>query len=60
MYDQKDELFIASPTWPTYAELYKKRVEEVHIYQMIHASCLWLRKGNYTFAMAKYNDSQRI
>ena len=36
-YEQKDGLFIGSPTLPTFAELYIQRVEEIHIYRMIHA-----------------------
>ena len=36
-YEQKDGLFIGSPTFPTFAELYIQRVEEIHIYRMIHA-----------------------
>ena len=35
-YDQKDGLLIGSPTSPTFAELYIQRVEEIHVYRMIH------------------------
>ena len=43
-YDQKDGLFIGSPTSPAYAELYVQRVEEIHVYRMIHAQSYGLEK----------------
>ena len=35
-YEQNDGLFIGSPTSPAFAELYIQRVEEIHVYRMIH------------------------
>ena len=52
-FDQKDGLFIGSPTTPAFAELYIQRVEEIHVYRMIHTSRLWLRKVEDTFVITK-------
>ena len=35
-FDQKDGLFIGPPTSPAFAELYIQRVQEIHVYRMIH------------------------
>ena len=35
-YEQKDGLFVGSPMSPAFAELYIQRVEEIHVYRMIH------------------------
>ena len=45
-FDQKDELFVGSPKSPTFSELYIERVEEIHVYRIINAPCLWLKKVN--------------
>ena len=54
-FDQKDGLFIGSPTSPAFAELYIQRVEEIHVYRMIHAPRLWLKKVDHTFVITKYD-----
>ena len=48
-YDHKDELFIGSPTPPTFAELDIQRVEEIHV------SSLQLRNVDDTFVTIKYD-----
>ena len=53
-FDQKDGLFIGLSTSPGYAELYIKRIEEIHVYRMIHTPRLWLRKVDDTFVITKY------
>ena len=35
-YGQKDVSFIGSQTSPEFSELYIQRVEEIHVYKMIH------------------------
>ena len=59
-YDQKDGLFIGSPTSPAYAELYVQRVEEIHVYRMIHAPKLWVRKVDDTFVITKYDKIETL
>ena len=59
-YEQKDGLFIGSPTSPAFAELYIERVEEIHVYRMIHAPWLWLRKVDDTFAITKYDKTEAL
>ena len=54
-YEQKDGLFIGSPTSPAFAEIYIQRLEEISIYRMIHAPRLWLRKVDDTFTITKSN-----
>ena len=51
-YDQADGLFIGSPASPAYAELFVQRIEEHHVYQMIHAPRIWLRKVDDTFTIS--------
>ena len=57
---QKDGLFIGSPTSPTFAELYIQRVEEIHVYRIIHTPRLWLRKSRDTFLITKYEKIQTL
>ena len=52
-FDQKNELFIGSPKSPAFSELYIQRVEEIHVYRMIHAPCLWLKKINVFLISSK-------
>ena len=59
-YDQKDGLFIGSPTSPAFAELYVQRVEEIHVYRMIHAPRIWFRKVDDTFVITKYDKIETI
>ena len=58
-YDQADGLFIGSPASPAYAELFIQRIEEHHVYQMIHAPRIWLRKVDDTFTISQHaiNDT---
>ncbi|XP_066925562.1 uncharacterized protein [Clytia hemisphaerica] len=58
-YDQADGLFIGSPASPSYAELFVQRIEEHHVYQMIHAPRIWLRKVDDTFTISRHaiNDT---
>ena len=58
-FDQKDGLFIGPPTSPAFAELYIQRVEEIHVYRMIHTPRLWLRKVDDTFVITKYGKLER-
>ena len=58
-FDQKDGLFIGSPTSPAFAELYIQRVEEIHVYRMIHTPRLWLRKVDGTHVITKYGKLER-
>ena len=59
-FDKKDGLFIGSPTSPAFAELYTQRVEEIHVYRMIHALCLWPRKVDNTFVITKYDKRETL
>ena len=59
-FDQKDGLFIGSPTSPAFAELYIQRVEEIHVYRMIHTPRLWLRKVDDTFVITKYDKRETL
>ena len=59
-FDQKDGLFIGSPTSPAFAELYIQRVEEIHVYRMIHTPRLWLRKVDDTFVVTKYHKIEAL
>ena len=59
-FDQKDGLFIDSPTSPAFAELYIQRVEEIHVYRMIHTPRLWLRKVDDTFVITKYDKIETL
>ena len=59
-FDQKDGLFIGSPTSPAFAELYIQRVEEIHVYRMIHTPRLWLRKVDDTFVITKYDKLKTL
>ena len=59
-FDQKDGLFIGSPTSPAFAELYMQRVEEIHVYRMIHTPRLWLRKVDDTFVITKYDKRETL
>ena len=52
LHDQADGLFIGSPASPAYAELFVQRIEEHHVYQMIHAPRIWLRKVDDTFTIS--------
>ena len=54
-YVRKDELFIRSPSSPTFVELYIQRVEEIHVYRMIHTPRLWLRMIDVTFVITRYD-----
>ena len=59
-YEQKDGLFIGSSTSPALAELYIQRVEEIHVYKMIHTPRLWLRKVGDTFVITKYDKIETL
>ena len=59
-FDQKDGLFIGPPTSPAFAELYIQRVEEIHVYRMIHTPRLWLRKVDDTFVITKYDKIETL
>ena len=59
-HDQKDGVFIGLPTSPAFAELYIQRVEEIHVYRMIHTPCLWLRKIDDTFCITKYDKKKHL
>ena len=59
-FDQKDGLFIGSPTSPAFTELYIQRVEEIHVYRMIHTPRLWLRKVDDTFVITKYDKRETL
>ena len=59
-YEQKDGLFIGSSTSPALAELYIQRVEEIHVYKMIHTPRLWLRKVDDTFVITKYDKIETL
>ena len=59
-FDQKDGLFIGSPTSPAFAELYIQRVEEIHVYRMIDKPRLWLRKVDDTFVITKYDKKETL
>ena len=59
-YEQKDGLFIGSPTSPAFSELYIQRVEEIHVYRMIHTPRLWLRKVDDTVAITKYDKTKTL
>ena len=54
-FDKEDGLFIGSTTSPAFAESYIQRVEEVHVYRMIHTPRLWLKKTDDTFVITKYD-----
>ena len=47
-------------TSPAFAELYIQRVEEIHVYRMIHTSRLWLRKVEDTFVITKYDKIETL
>ena len=53
-YKQNDGLFIGSPASPAFAEIYIQRLEEISIYNMVHAPKLWLRKVDDTFTITKH------
>ena len=59
-YDHKNRLFTGSPTILAFAELYIQRVEEIHVYRMIHTPCLWLRKIDDTFCITKYDKKKHL
>ena len=40
--------------------LYIQRVEEIHVYRMIHTSRLWLRKVDDTFVITKYDKIETL
>ena len=59
-FDQKGGSFIGWPTSPAFAELYIQRVEEIHVYRMIHTPRLWLRKVDDTFVITKYDKIETL
>ena len=59
-FDQKDGLFIVSPTSLAFAELYIQRFEEIHVYRMIHTPRLLLRKADDTFVITKYDKIETL
>ena len=59
-FDKKDGLFIGLPTSPAFAELNIQRVEEIHVYRMIHTPRLWLRKADNTFVITKYDKKETL
>ena len=59
-YEQKDGLFIGSPTSPAFAELHIQGVEEIHVYRMIHTPWLWLRKVDNIFVITKYDKIETL
>ena len=59
-FDQKDGLFIGSPTSPAFPELYIQRVEQIYAYKMIHTPRLWLRKVDDTFVITKYDKLKTL
>ena len=59
-HDQKDGVFIGLPTSPAFAELYIQRVEEIHVYRIILTPCLWPRKADDQFVIAKYDKIETL
>ena len=59
-YDQADGLFIGSPCSSCFAEIFIQRLEEVSIYNMIHAPRLWLRKVDDTFTISKHSMDETL
>ena len=59
-FNQKDGLFIGSPTSPAFAQLYIQRVEEIHVYRMIHTPRLWLRKVDDTFVITNMTKEKHL
>ena len=57
---KKDELFIGSPTSPAFAELYIQRLEQIHVYKMIHTPRLRLRKVDDTFVITKHDKIKTL
>ena len=53
-YEQAEGLFIGSPSSPCFAEIFIQRVEELHIYNMINAPRIWLRKVDDTFTISSH------
>ena len=54
-YEQADGLFISSSASPCLAELYIQMIGQNHIYKMIYATRLWLRKVDDTFTITEHN-----
>ena len=59
-YGQKDVSFIGSQTSPEFSELYIQRVEEIHVYKMIHTPRLWLRKVGHAFVITKHGKMETL
>ena len=59
-HERKYGLFIGSPTSPAFAEIYIQRVEEIHVYRIIHTPHLWLRKVDDTFTITKYDKVETL
>ena len=59
-YNQKQGLFIGSPTSPYFTELHIQRVEGNHVYTMLNAPRLWYRKIDDIFAIASHDLGETL
>ena len=59
-YNQADGLFIGSPASPCYAELFIQHIEEHHVYHMLHAPRIWLRKVDDTFTITQHDKEKTL
>ena len=59
-FEQKDGLFIGSPSSPPFAELYLQKLEREYIFSKPEPPKLWLRKVDDTFVITKQDPQSML
>ena len=59
-FEQKDGLFIGSPSSPPFAELYLQKLEREYIFSKPEPPKLWLRKVDDTFVITKQDPQTML